>query len=503
MQTTPGRSHPLSDRASLDLDLLRYLSILKSRWLLVGFIMLGSVGLAALMAFTRPSTYEADAKLLVEIDRTSSLTGFGEGVGQLDPLVNAQNPLSTELQIITSRPVLQRVVETLNLKNASGEPLEPKDIQERLGAQILGGADVIQISFAHSDPEIAAVIVNTLADVYISNNIDDNTAKSGKALQLVEARLPESEAFVSKAEAELRNFKESNGIVSLPEEAAATVTTLEALESQSLATAVELREAQVRSQQLQSSLGLTLQQASTVSELSQSPGIQGALLEIQNLERQRSAELGFYTAEGPTVRYYQAQIDSLNGLLQREVASTLGRDQSIQRRFLQAGEAKQTLIASFVQAETDRLSLASRLNSLEYALGTYKGRGETIPMLEQKQAELERKLEVARASYQTLLQRLQELEAAESQAVGNVRLIDPAIIPQTPGFDNKLILIAGAVVGAFLSTSAVAILEILGSRKPAVKNTYASALDASQIKDSQLALMTETTPIEKNNYRIN
>ncbi|MEL7228081.1 MAG: Wzz/FepE/Etk N-terminal domain-containing protein, partial [Cyanobacteria bacterium J06576_12] len=253
MQTTPGRSHPLSDRASLDLDLLRYLSILKSRWLLVGFIMLGSVGLAALMAFTRPSTYEADAKLLVEIDRTSSLTGFGEGVGQLDPLVNAQNPLSTELQIITSRPVLQRVVETLNLKNASGEPLEPKDIQERLGAQILGGADVIQISFAHSDPEIAAVIVNTLADVYISNNIDDNTAKSGKALQLVEARLPESEAFVSKAEAELRNFKESNGIVSLPEEAAATVTTLEALESQSLATAVELREAQVRSQQLQSS----------------------------------------------------------------------------------------------------------------------------------------------------------------------------------------------------------------------------------------------------------
>lgn len=464
MQTTPDRSRPVFDRASLDLDLLRYLSLLKQRGLIVSIIMLGSLGLAAAIATSKPVTYQADAKLLVEVDRISSLTGFGEGVGEISPLVNAQNPLSTELEIITSRPILEEVIAQLKIADGQGNPIPVEEIKEGLSASILGGADVIQISFESEDPVSAAAVVNSLARVYIQDNIEENRSQATRALQSLEQQLPEKEAFVSQSEAALRNFKEANDIISLPNQAESTVEVLVEIENQLLTAAADLEEATIRANQLQRNLGLTVQQAIVISELSQAPAVQNTLEDLQALERQRAIELGFYTEEGPTVQHYQAQINSLSRLLMQEISLILTGKEQISRRFWQVGDTQQALIANFVEAETVRLSLAQRMAALENLANVYRRRGSEIPRLEQQSAELERNLEVSRSSYQNLLSRLQELQTAESQVIENARLIEPAVVPQNPTADKKLTLIMGGVVGAFLSTAAVAILEITKAR---------------------------------------
>ena len=456
---------PEDSRESLDIPLPQYLLYLKQRWLIVVAIMLGSLGLSVLVAFLKPATYEANAKLLVKVDRTASLTGFGEGVGDLSPLVNAQNPLSTEVQVITSRPILTEVIQRLNLRDAKGKTVSAQDLQEKLKTEILGGADVIQISLENPSPEAAAEVVNSLAKIYIESNISGNRAESTKALRLLEQRLPELEAFVSQSEAKLKNFKENNNIISLPEEAKSTVETLKDAQSQAFMTAVELQEATVRARQLQNNLGLTVQQAMLVSELSENPAVQGALSDLQALERKKSIELGFYTEESPAVQVYQAQIDSLQTLLQRQMAIALDGNESVRPKFWQAGDTQRAFLTRFVEAETVRLSLAQRLSALEGVLETYQTRGETLPQLEQSQAELERKLEVARTSYQSSLQRLQELQSAETQVVGNIRLIEPAIVSEDPTSSKKIIVLAGLVIGAFLSTAAVALLEILAAQR--------------------------------------
>ena len=454
-----------NSRESFDINLSRYFLLFKRRWLIVAAIMLGSVGLAAVAAFLQPSTYEASAKLLVKVDRTSSLTGFGEGVGELSPLVTAQNPLSTELEVMTSRPILTEVIQRLKLKDGDGETVSAQELQEELETQILGGADVIQISLTNPSPVAAARVVNTLAEIYIENNIADNRAQSTKALQLLERRLPDLEAFVSQSEAQLRNFKQNNSIISLPEEAKSTVEVLEDVQAQAFTTAVELQQATVQVRQLQNNLGLTVQQAMLVSEISENPAVQGALDDLQTLERQKSIELGFYTAQSPAVQVYQAQINSLQGLLRQEMTIALDGHGTVRPKFWQAGDTQRAFITSFVEAETARLSLAQRLSALENVLETYQRRGEAIPRLEQSQAELERKLEVARTSYQSSLERLQALQSAETQVVENARLIEPAIAPENPTSSKKIILLAGIVAGAFLSTAAVALLEILAAQR--------------------------------------
>lgn len=462
-----NKSYLANDRASLDIDLTRYLMLFKKRWLVVVAIMLSTSSVSVLIALLTPATYQANAKLLIKVDSTSTLTGFGEGVGELAPLVTAQNPLSTELAVMTSRPLLTKVVERLNLKNAQGEPVSAQQLQEKIKAEILGGADVIQISVENPNPQAAVEVVNALAKIYIEDNIASNRSQSTKALDLLERRLPELEAFVSQSEAKLKNFKEINSIISLPEEAKSTVEILEDTQSQAFTTAVELQEATVRTRQIQDSLGLTAQQAVIVSAIAQDPAVQGVLEDIQALERQRSIELGFYTQEGPTVQLYQAQINSLQALLQQRMAIVLDGNKLVRRKFWQVGDTQQAFLTSLIESETVRLSLSQRLVALEGVLATYQARGSAIPELEQREAELERELEVASTSYQSSLQKLQELQSAETQVVGNARLIEPAIVPEDPISNQKTIVVAGIVAGAFLSTAAVALLELIDAQRRA------------------------------------
>ncbi len=462
-----NKSYLANDRASLDLDLTRYLMLFKKRWLVVVAIMLGTSSVSVLVALLTPATYQANAKLLIKVDRTSTLTGFGEGVGELSPLVTAQNPLSTELEVMTSRPLLTKVVERLNLKNTQGEPVSAQQLQEKIKAEIVGGADVIQISVENPNPQAAVEVVNALAKIYIEDNISGNRSQSTKALDLLEQRLPELEAFVSQSEAKLKNFKEINSIISLPEEAKSTVEILEDTQSQAFTTAVELQEATVRTRQIQGNLGLTAQQAVLVSAIAQDPAVQGVLEDIQELERKKSIELGFYTQEGPAIQLYQAQINSLQTLLQQRMAIVLDGNRLVRRKFWQVGDAQQAFLTGLIEAETVRLSLSQRLAALEGVLATYQARGSAIPQLEQREAELERELEVASTSYQSSLQKLQELQSAETQVVGNARLIEPAVVPEDPISDKKSIVVAGIVVGAFLSTAAVALLELIGAQRRA------------------------------------
>lgn len=450
---------------SLDLDLLQYFKFLNKHWLIVAKIMLGCLGLSALIALIGPDYYRTDAKLLIEVDNTSTLTGFGKDVDQLAPLVEAQNPLSTELEVMTARPILKKVINELKLKDDDGDPLSTRKLQKKIKVKILAGADVIQISYQNSNPELAVLVVNTLANIYIENSIFQNQSQSAKALVFLNNRLPKSEIFLSQLEAELRNFKEKNRIVSLEDETKSIVESLKNLKTQALTTSVELSEAKARSNQLQNNLGFNAQQAILISELSQKPAVQNILQNLQDIERQMAKELEVYTAEAPAIQKYQAQIDSLENLLQQEISLVLEDSELISKRFWQIGDAQQALIANLVEIESIRLGLSQKLAVLEKAIVSYEERADAIPRLEQRQAILQRKLEVARSSYQSLLERLKELQASENQVV-NAKLIEPATVPDKSASNTIIILLIGGIVGAFISTAVVSLLSIKDARRP-------------------------------------
>ncbi len=449
----------VESRESLDVNLGGVGRLVQRRWLPATGVFLLTVAAAAFVASLQKETYLATAKLLFRADPTATLTGVGEGVSALDPLVRTENPLMTEVEVISSRSLIEQVVDDLALENENGQPKSVSDIRQNLTVEIVGGADVLKIAYQSEDPEEAAAVANKLSEVYIADNVTASRAKASQARELIESQLPQAETFVANSEAALRQFKEENGVIAIDSESQSVIGNLQDLDTQILSTQAALVEATTRSTQLGSSLNLGLEDALTMSDLSQSPAIQGVLQELQQAERTLASQSGFYTDESPVVRTSQAQVERLSELLEEEVAVLVG-GQQVPEEFLQMGQTRQALVSQFLDSEVQRLSLASRLQALNESRVAYQNRSTALPRLEQQESELQRNLEVARLNYQTLLQRLQELKVAENQSTGNAQLIESALVPSNPQSNSAIILLAGVLIGALLAATLVFLLEL-------------------------------------------
>jgi uncharacterized protein involved in exopolysaccharide biosynthesis len=452
-------------RESIDLDFRSYLAILKRRWVPAFSIFALTVIFAAFSTLFLKPLYEAEGKLLFKLDQTSSLTGLGEETGELKPLVSTDNPLNTEIEVIYSNRLLQKTIEALDLNSKQGERLETKNIKQRLSVKIIGGTDVLRLSYQSSDPEEAAAVVNKLMSVYIKNNILIEQNEAVSAREFIAGQLPFTETNVRVAEVALRRFKEKNNVVALSKEAESAVSSTDDLTSQITTVQAELDEANAQSTALRNTLNLNSQEARIVSALSQSPGLQKVLEELQGVERQLAIQQSKFQEQSPTIVSLKERKASLETLLQKQTEQLTGSQAKVPDKLLQinslVGENGQNLIIDFLKSEVQRFSLARRLASLEKSRSNYVQRANILPRLEQEQRELERRLEASQSTYENLLNKLQEVQVAQKKDISNVRIIDPAVVPKTPLVGAKAkILALGVLLGAFLSTSSIFFLEM-------------------------------------------
>jgi capsular exopolysaccharide synthesis family protein len=456
-----------------DIDLSKYWAVLKRRWFPAsGVFALTILAAALLTALTEP-IYKASAKLLIETDRSSSLTGLTsqQDAGELESLSARSEPLTTQAEIIKSPPVAEATIQALDIRNDNGELVSPWTITGGLVVRPVAGADVLEISYESPDPLLAAAVVNQLVEAYQEKNIEMNRAEAAAAREFILEELPKTELRLFEAEAAVRQFKEENNVLVLQEEASAAVSTLTNLDQSITQTRTELEDITAQVQGLQSRVGMSSDQAIAMSSLSQAPGVQEALLQLQEVESELSAERARYRAGHPAIAELERQQASLTALLDERIQQVLGRSQAVSPGNLQLGDLQQGLISDFVRLEVQRLGLSRRLGELLAAQNTLQGRSRKLPGLEENLRQLERQLEAAQTTYETLLTQLQEIQVAENQSIGNSQLISEAVPPGNPISPNKkLNMAAGGVVGIFLAIAAAFLIDLFDRSIKTIKD---------------------------------
>ena len=203
-------------------------------------------------------------------------------------------------------------------------------------------------------------------------------------------------------------------------------------------------------------------EAVDINALNQAPGVQQALVELQQIQAQRANEQARYTDRHPVVANLQREEAAAYDLLQERVSQVLGRNANISPGLLQGGPLQQQLITNLVQAEIERLALNSRLDILVNTRDTYLDWNSNFPDLEQQQLQLTNRLAAAQATYETLLARKQEIELVENQQIGNASIIEDAEAPLYPiGRSKKIYVAAGFVVGLFLGVAMAFFLDLI------------------------------------------
>ena len=458
----------------IEIDFQKYWLVLKRHWFLA-FIVCGlTTAAAAFLGSNRELMYQAQAKLLFESsDPVASLVGLEGAAGNLEPLTNQNNPLDTQVEIVRSKPIAEQTIQQLNIRNGEGELLDADDLSKNLEVDDIPGTDVLEVGYQSPDPALSAAVVNTIIAIFLEENVQANRAAAVSAQDFISSQLPTSEDQVSKAETALRQFKEANGIVDLTEESRNTVETLSNVDNSLTQLRSELADKNAQFSNLQQRLRLSPQQAYAVGLVSESPGIQETVNELQTVQSQLAIALTRYREGHPQIEAIRSQEQALLRLLQQRVSLTLGgTDQvALPADDLQAGELEQGLILEFLQLDAEKSGLQQQIQELAASQSARRSRANLLPGLERQQRELERKLNAAQTTYETLLDSLQQAQVLENQKVGNARVIALADVPEESVLPSiKLYLLAGGVLGALLGIAAAFIADLLDQSVKSVKH---------------------------------
>ncbi|KAI9132691.1 polysaccharide biosynthesis tyrosine autokinase [Acaryochloris sp. CCMEE 5410] len=450
----------MESREAIDINLNQYLEKIRQHWQPVVTVFGVTVALSCLTSvFVKPS-YVAEGKLRFKVNPPPLSTEIDEKSGELRPLVATQNPLSTEIEVIYAKPLLQNMIDVLSLENSQGDTLRPKEVLQKLSVDIIAGTDVLKLSYESDQPQEAARVVNTLMRLYIYGNIQNQRSRALSARKFIAAQLPQRESVVREAEENLSRFKEKHNIVDLKEEEEATVSAISKLDSEITLAQSEFDAAVARSTTLRNQVGLSSLNAIAANKLSQSSEIKEILRELQSVERQLATAQKDFQEGFPTVVSLKDRRSALRALLRQKTQKTIQGDSLSAAVRADIDDPEQNTINDFLSAEVQRQAVAKRLASLRRGRSTYNRRTQTLPKLRQVLRELERKSEAAQSTYETLLKNLQELQVAENTNTSSAQIIEQALTP-TEGttLKKKATVIAfGILLGAFLASASVPIL---------------------------------------------
>jgi capsular exopolysaccharide synthesis family protein len=320
----------------------------------------------------------------------------------------------------------------------------------------------MSISFRSTDPSEAKAVVNRLIRVYLEANRRANRTTAVAAREFIGKQLPQVEGRVRQAEQAVRIFKEENGIVALEQEGQAMVQGLQTISEQLTQTQAQLADTTSQLSNVRQKVGLSSTQAIALSRLSQSETVKQVLAEYHKVQDELSVQRTLYQPEHPLIVNLTRKQAVLERQLNQRIANTLGSKQAVSDAELQMGAVEQGLVTNLVQLDSQRQGLADRVNVLSNAMLDTQRRATRLPRLEQQQRELERRLQVARLTYEQLLKRLQEVEILENQTVANAQIVSPGSLPEIPISPKVMMnLLLGGTTALVLGLLAVGLLESL------------------------------------------
>ena len=454
----PATSEPSRD--ALDVSLGEYLLKVRRRWKPALAIFLLTLGVTGGLSLLQKKSYQAEGKLLFKL-QNAAVGELGKEAGKLNALSDNQTPLSTQIQVLESEPVVQQVIDSQRLTDNEGEPLKVRDFRKKLTAEVIGGTDVVAINYKDSDPEVASKIVNSLMDIYIQKQIENNQSQPGAAKSFVEGEIPKVEQKVKSAEEQISAFRSENKIVDLAEEKKAIVTNLGSINQQITATGSQLQGMQAQSSALQGQLGLNLEQAVKANQLGSYPEVQSILDQLAETESQLATERQRFNDGHPTVISLTEKKSALTQQLRNLIAVNVGDGVEVSQGLLRNDNGnKENQLEKFISFKIEELSLQRQVAALYQSQQELIKRADDLPELEQKDRQLVRQAESAGKTYTALLNNLEEANLAANSNSGNADVVEYAAVPDKGSSGTTLLLGMGLVLGAFLANLSIILLEM-------------------------------------------
>lgn len=445
------------------IDIRHYFTVInKNKWRIF-FLAFAVALLFVIIALKITPVYKATATLLIEADQAKAVS-FEEIYG-LDS--NRKEYYLTQFEILKSRKIAQAVVEKLNLKdhpdfigtpsffreliNNTKEslPFLPQkqevalkiEEQEAMALQslvkvFLGRLSVnpvrktqlVNISFESSDAKLAALVANTVGEVYIDQNLAAKMSMTETAAGWLTTRLSGLRIRLDESEAKLQKYREQENLIDVSGGVSGVLGLVSnELEqtSEQLVVARQVRNKLLSIVRVIDEYGRdNLEMLGSITEITSHNIIQDVKRSLVNVELKVSDLSQVFGPKHPKMIAAQAELVTVKNNLSDQV-----------RRLITGVEKELTT--------SERNIIA-----LEEELVRIKTQYQAVTSKEYQYRKLSREVETNRKIYDTFFSRSKETEVTSDFNSAVARFTDRAFRPAYPTKPNKPLM----VILAFLVT---------------------------------------------------
>jgi succinoglycan biosynthesis transport protein ExoP len=419
-----------TDGSAREAEVRYYADLLWRHRILLAATAVGGLVLGILAGELQVPRYQARTLLQVMPPNPTSLA-------VTDALVQTGNPMrdrqffNTQLNVLHSRTIAQRVVDKLHLR----ENPAFRDSSDPVGAFLglltvepVPETYVVEVRVVHSDPKDAALWANTLTDIYMDYSLEGQVEAAKRAYKWVTERLAETETGMQEAQDKLLKSYQGQDLF-VPEGSVSAITT----------SIAKLNEDHIRAQTRRIELEAQLGEFSDMRK------------------KGRDLDAIPQVGEDATVAETNAQVQALTLDLARLREKYKGGHPEVQKVQVQMDQLRRDKAKRIAQIEeslrTEYRQLQRREAELQDAIDAHKARAAEQSRKLTELESLRKQADSASGLYGVLLQKLNETNIAASLQNNNIRLLDRAVVPTRPVWPRKgrfalVALLAGLVLAA-------------------------------------------------------
>jgi succinoglycan biosynthesis transport protein ExoP len=420
----------------------QFLLILRARYKIILFILLVTVSITLAVSLLLPKQYTATTAIVLDVRSPDPVSGM------LLPGLASPGYMATQIDIINSSRVAQRVVKLLRMDESPAIRSQWMDatdgkgdlnnwlgelLQKKLEVKPSRESNVINIKFTGVDPSFAAAVANTFAPAYIDVNLDLRVEPARQQVLWFDGQTAILREKLEKAQQALSDHQQKAGIIASNErldhetakfnEISSQITTVQAQTSDS------------------SSKHKSLGNSETLMEVMQSSLINNIKLDIARLDaalQESSINLG---KNHPQTQRTESQLASLKSKLAseiRHIGNSIGTSYQVGKR--REGE----LLESLDVQKKHVLELTKQHDIINV---------------------LKRDVELAQRAFETTSLRSMQVRL-ESQAVQtNIAVLNSAAVPTESSSPRVLLnLMISVFIGTLLSVGIALTLELINRR---------------------------------------
>jgi succinoglycan biosynthesis transport protein ExoP len=445
------------------MDLKFYLSIILRRWWLIALTTGVVAGFTYVKSLHEAIMYTAQARLLYEANSVASSI-LGQS-GMMMPM-QWNNPVDTQIQLITTRPNVEEVIKRLKLNDASkGGHASVEDVLGGLSAEVDRNTDIILLRYTGLYPDSAVKIVNEIGHVFVERDRDYHQETAKQTRQFIEVQLAKTQKTLGDAENELKSFREINQTFSVANLGAGYATQLTTIDTALIDMNVDRQVAEAKLNDARRHIEVTdpalVQRLEKLQTDKTFVALSADLAKQESEVAMKSAQ---YAVDSPELRAAQGERDRLKVIVEQHAAAILGRNAT--DRELQGGQtpSESHYMAQLVEAQTSLGALSARAEALKGTRGTYESKFKDTPSKEVELSHLLRKQQAAEETYNLFFKKMQDMRITEAVNTGNVRMIEEAV-QAVPGITplGRTIGLA-ALLGLIFGLGIALLVEFLDDR---------------------------------------